>query len=182
MLAWLKRAFGALRSTSPPARREGRLEQVRALQIDQDDQPLLHLLHVSLREGADEAADLARRRLVEHYESVGDKHKRLAILMQLADQHPQDGGLAAALEAAHLALGHPASSSDAAPPRRAEVVKLAREDPTWPDAPEDPTAPMPAIDGADTDVDAPPRAVKVPDDPTAQVDPKMLDVLRQLSR
>lgn len=60
MLAWLKLTLGAVQH--PSAHAAARLVEVRDLQIDRDDQPMLRLLHAGLREGADEAVDLARRR------------------------------------------------------------------------------------------------------------------------
>lgn len=190
MLAWLKEALRRVLSRPKSTPRPSALiEQIQAVDPAADDHQLLHLLHVSLRDGADEATELALRRLEGHYRAVDAKEKRVAILSQLAQRHPEDAAVRAELEAAHLALGHrgdAARLTAQAPRGRAEVVRVSQEAAHRvqeslqdTDPPARPAAP--AIEDADTDVDLAPRSFAVPADPTAQVDKKTLDLLRRLS-
>lgn len=170
----------------------GLLAEVEAADLSGDDHQLLRLLHQALRAGHDAAIDRALARLSDHYREVGAWEKAVAMLTQRVARHPEDAGARADLEAAHMALGHRGDAAKVAPPSargRVEVVHVAPEaahqmQESLQDT-EPPAGPAGAsaagIDDADTDVDVVPRHVGVPADPTAQVDKKMLDVLRRLS-
>lgn len=167
------------------------LAQIEATDPSEDDHPLLHLLHVALRTNADAAADRALIRLAAYYGATHQTHKRIAMLGQLAHRHPKDRAVRDELEAAHRDLGHArdAERLTTQPPRgRVEVVHLPREVPENlkdslrdTDPPSSPAA-RPVPEDADTDLDLVPRHIVIPDEGTAQVDPKTLEVLRRLSR
>lgn len=164
----------------------GLLQQIREAGLETGDRELLHLLQVSLRAQHKPAVDLALRRLDAYYLQTAARAKRVSILTQLAHLHPTDEKVRADLESAHLDLGHPADAArlhGPAPARgRAEVVRVAQAPPQEDVQDTLPMEVVSAIDAADTEVDAPPRPVAaIPNDPTAVVDPKTLDLLRRLS-
>lgn len=167
------------------------LTQIEDAPLDQDDHKVLHLLHVAQRDGDDAAAQVALRRLRAYYDVTDAPQKRFAVLLQLAELCPEDEALAQELSAARRAAGHPEPpppeppepAPRAAPRRRAEVVRLPLGVALrLHEAMADTLPPGARIDDADTEVDTRPTQPSVPDDPTAQVDPKMLDLLRRLSR